>query len=1213
MKIREMFQAKIDREITGVVKVGQHDEKVKAEELREYVITRELTKHFEEFFSNYAKSIKTPTDNMGVWISGFFGSGKSHFLKILSYVLDNDSAEGKSAIDYFTEKDRISSNPMLLANMKLASETPTKAILFNVDSKSEATGKSDSNAIVLVFNRVFNEKLGYIGSNPVLADLERSLDEDGRYDEFKELVKVETGKAWEDERHKFKLRRNQIKNILVKMNYMTEEDATLWINESVKPYAIAIEDFAQKVADYIDRSGERVVFLVDEIGQFIAKESKLMLNLQTMTEELGNRCKGKAWVIVTSQEDIDSMTDNLKSDGSSANDVSKIQGRFATRLSLSSVNADEVIRERILKKNTYGADTLKAIYQEKEMTLRNVLEFETQTYLKKFDNEKEFVEVYPFVPYQFDLLADVLNAIRLNSSTGKHLSEGERSMLGAFQAAAKEVKDREDGVLVPFYRFYDDLVKFLDHTHNIVITRAQDNPNINPEHEKDCFNVNVLKTLFLLKYVKGVPLTVKNLVSLMITDIEEDRQALKNRIQKALDILVDSLLVSEMQGEYEFLTDEEQDINRQIQERNIQMQDVIKAVTNMVFDQIYPNSRYKLNKMNGRYTFAINQMVDTRPRKGNQNGEIGLRFLTPWYSEGGQVADSRNAQIMSYTSSDALFLLPTGTENYLKELREALKIDDYINSVADSQKGRTTIIRQVKIQESARHKAAALDMLKEAIGEAELFISGNAITDIKTKDAQTKISQALEKLVDVRFSKLSYIDKAMEDSDIRELFDGKAQTKMGIEPMKDPNVNAIQEVREYIKLNTAGHMAISLKTIMDQFTKAPYGYIDADVKWLVAKIFKDGVITASVDKEPITLFNRKTEELTSYFTGKKYQEKLLFLPKDEVDPKKLKAAKDVSKELFKFTVTTSDADRLQQDLFECCNRLYSKCDKCLGIANTKPEYPGKEELKTVKDAMNKFTGISQQKEFFDKIYDMQDDLIDMAMDLDPVLTFYENETQRKLFDDYGLRALQHYETSKEHIVNAKLEENIAKIKAIVKNKRPYTQIKDLPKLYEEFMFLYSDVLAEKARPVKQIIEQDKESLLSALEGKPYEEKYKAEIIEKFRDLKDRVEESSDISWMLGFKDKADSLTEQYLNKFDNEETYPTPEGGQETGGSSVADGESGGDVVKPSQKKKINVFAKTLTSDWVIKDQEDLDKYLNQFRKQIEDRMEDDQILKIHF
>lgn len=227
MKIREMFQSKIDREITGVVKVGQHDEKVKKEELKEYVITRELAKHFETFFSNYVKSIDTPTDDMGVWISGFFGSGKSHFLKILSYILDNDTVDGKRAVDYFMDKERIANNPMLLANMKRASDVPTKAILFNVDSKSEATGKSDSNAIVLVFNRVFNEKLGYIGSIPALADLERMLDEEGLYEEFQKTYESETGKAWLTERHKFLVHKNRTKKALVKMGYMTEEDAAL--------------------------------------------------------------------------------------------------------------------------------------------------------------------------------------------------------------------------------------------------------------------------------------------------------------------------------------------------------------------------------------------------------------------------------------------------------------------------------------------------------------------------------------------------------------------------------------------------------------------------------------------------------------------------------------------------------------------------------------------------------------------------------------------------------------------------------------------------------------------------------------------------------------------------------------------------------------------------------------------------------------------------
>ena len=1208
MKVKDMFLRKIDREITGVVKVGQRDDNVKVEELKEYVVTRELARHFDDFFSNYTRSIKAPTDKMGVWISGFFGSGKSHFLKILSYILDNDVAGGKSALEYFNDKERITGNSMLMANMKLASEVPTKAILFNVDSKSEATGKSDSNAIVLVFNRVFNERLGYIGGNPYLADLERDLDEAGRYEEFQSIVKQQTGQPWPEFRTKFKLRRTQIKNILVQMGYMTEEDATLWVNESTKPYNISIEDFAQRVADYIDRSGERVVFLVDEIGQFIAKESKLMLNLQTMTEELGNKCHGKAWVIVTSQEDIDSMAENLKEDGTS-NDFSKIQGRFATRLSLSGVNADEVIRERILKKNETGEATLKAVYQEKAVRLSTVLEFETQKYLKKFNNETEFVEDYPFAPYQFDLIADVLNAIRLNSSTGKHLSEGERSMLGAFQAAAKDVMYQEDGVLVPFYRFYDDLVKFLDHTHNIVIQRAQDNPRINPNKEKDCFNVNVLKTLFLLKYVKGVKLTVNNLVSLMITNIDEDRAALKNNIQEALDILVDNLLVSEMQGEYEFLTDEEQDINRQIQERNIQMPDVIRAATNMVFDQIYPFNRYKLSKFSGRYTFAINQMVDSTPRKGGQNAEIGVRLITPWFSAAGRNADETTALMLSSASSDAVFLLPVTNESYLKELRSALKIDDYISNVADSQKGRSTVIRQVKIQESARHKAAALAMLKDAIGESSVFISGNEITDIKTKDSQTKIGQALEKLVDAKFPLLSYIDKAMEDSDIKALFEGRKAVRLDLEDVKEPNALAVNEVKEYIKNSTLGHMPISIKTIMDQFTKAPYGYIDEDVKWLVAKVFKDGLVAATVDKEPITLYNRKPEELTTYFTGKKFQEKILLLPKEEIDPQHLKAAKDVSKALFKVTVTTSEPDKLQQDLKVQCDRLMNKCDLYLERAADRKDYPGKIELKNAKDKLNVLINISDQKAFFKKLYEMKGELMDLTDDLDPVLTFYGSESQRKIFNDYGLRALRFYDSSKEHIDNKEIESTVDRIRSIIRNPRPYGLIKNLPSLYEEFSLQYLKVLKEKAGPVKKKIEQNKDILIGYIDNNPFAEKYRDEITEKFNEFIDNVESANDISTMLGYKDKADSLMNQYFNKFDNDQTYTPPEGG----GCAGHVGEGDGDKPVAPKKTIVNYNAGMLQTSWRIEDKEQLDTYIESFRDQIKGLIEEDKIIKINF
>ena len=129
MIIKEMFEADIDRDIKGVIKVGQADEENEYQELKEYVVTKELKKHFRDFFNNYQKGINGYTDKMGVWISGFFGSGKSHFLKILSYLLKNDVVEGKKAIDYFIDGKKIN-DPMVLAEMSNASNCSTDVMLL---------------------------------------------------------------------------------------------------------------------------------------------------------------------------------------------------------------------------------------------------------------------------------------------------------------------------------------------------------------------------------------------------------------------------------------------------------------------------------------------------------------------------------------------------------------------------------------------------------------------------------------------------------------------------------------------------------------------------------------------------------------------------------------------------------------------------------------------------------------------------------------------------------------------------------------------------------------------------------------------------------------------------------------------------------------------------------------------------------------------------
>ena len=406
MQIKDMFLKPVDREIQGVIIVGQGEETNVSQELEEYVVTRELQKHFADFFEAYKKGIVGNTNEVGVWISGFFGSGKSHFLKILSYILANKEVNGKRAIDYFVEDNKIT-DAMVLADMKLAAETPTDVVLFNIDSKSDSNSKQNKDAIVNVFLKVFNEMQGFCGSLPHLADLESQLTDAGKYDAFKAAFEDEYGSEWEESRHKFDFIQDDVVEALAKIDFMSEEASRNWCEKATESYRISIEDFAKRVKEYINKKGNNhhVVFMVDEVGQYIGDDSSLMLNLQTVREELSKECKGKAWVIVTSQQDVDSI---MKVKG---NDFSKIQGRFNPRLSLSSANVDEVIKKRILEKNETGAQTLRLLYEQKATIIKNLIVFNDGVEKKLYFDENDFAGVYPFVPYQFNLLASVLTSM----------------------------------------------------------------------------------------------------------------------------------------------------------------------------------------------------------------------------------------------------------------------------------------------------------------------------------------------------------------------------------------------------------------------------------------------------------------------------------------------------------------------------------------------------------------------------------------------------------------------------------------------------------------------------------------------------------------------------------------------------------------------------------------------------------------------------------
>ena len=203
-----------------------------------------------------------------------------------------------------------------------------------------------------MFVKVFDESRGYYGNQGHVARFERDLDKRGQYDAFKEAFERIAGIPWTQGREQTALEGPSIDRAFAEVNGETADGI---IQQYSASYAVSIEDFADEVKALARQAGDpnfRLNFFVDEVGQFIGADTKLMLNLQTIAESLNTKCAGRSWVFVTSQEDMEKVIgDRTRQQG---NDFSKIQARFKTRLKLTSADVEEVIRKRLLEKNDAG-------------------------------------------------------------------------------------------------------------------------------------------------------------------------------------------------------------------------------------------------------------------------------------------------------------------------------------------------------------------------------------------------------------------------------------------------------------------------------------------------------------------------------------------------------------------------------------------------------------------------------------------------------------------------------------------------------------------------------------------------------------------------------------------------------------------------------------------------------------------------------------------
>ena len=1175
-KLNEIYEKDIAREIQGVIKVD--DENYIKQELEEYVVTDELLKHFNSFFESYNAGINGNTEKMGVWISGFFGSGKSHFLKIVSYLLENKIVDGKAAVDYFDGKIQ---DAKLLADIKRAGNISTDVILFNIDSKASLDSVDGKDKILAVFEKVFNEKMG-LSTIPHVAELERFLIREGKYEEFKNYFQEECGDNWVDARNDFYFRRDEIVNSYSKALNKSKEEAENWFDKAEERYDLSIEKFAERVRDYIKSKGDNhhVVFLVDEIGQYIGEDGSLMLNLQTIVEDLGIECGGKAWVIVTSQEAID---DVIKVIG---NNFSKIQGRFDTKLSLSSSDIDEVIKKRILAKKEEYTESLELIYDKDESIIKNLLSFKNAASQKLYMDRIDFAETYPFIPYQFRLLQNVFTNIRKSGFAGKHLSSGERSLIGAFQGTAKRYSNGEIGTLIPFYAFYDTIEEFLEHQVKNVIATAEDAVKANELQEID---VKVLKMLFMLKNIKEIPANVENLSSLYVSNINDDKISIKKEITDSLRRLENQTLIQRNNDEYKFLTDEEQEINREIKQIVIDQNRITDYLNKIIYGYIYTDNKFTYKNK----PFPLTKYVDNA--KCSQEYEIGIKVVTTSVGQ-----DDTNIKIQSGMENKFVYVkleLPTLTNS---EIENCLQVADYRRAKSTSlQTSQVESILRAKQAEVEAAEVRIRENIKEQLNEAEIIIAGDR-QNITTKDAKARINEALEILINNIYTKFAYIKKNYTTQDIRELWNGNKQMTLSKE-VEFLNQKAYEAMQDYIEEKNAFSQNITIRTLLQDFTIAPYGFLDDDILYLLARLLKNEVVALYYSGE---IQNITSDETLNKILKRDYYDRTLIKMRKKIDVKYINDLKSVARNSFNEISLSDDEDGMIRDFKErCIGHTIDKLRDILGNYNNIKayQYPGKQVIEDALMLFNSISNIRDTSEVFEEVSSKKDEIAEITPKIDTISEFFKG-SQKEQFDKVRDTIIT-YENNKDYVDNTQeLKDVVGKILDILKAEEPYSSIHELPTLRSDLISILVDMYEKKSAPIIEMANKTIEYIENELNNAGINpDDFGKGYIDNCKRIIDSLQHSNELKDIYAQETRLGQMKDSFIIALDKKK-YEM---------SKPKDDNTKSDEPVIIKTRKIVRTDMLMNRSYEINSKEDIDKYIEELRNKLMKELEENNNLTI--
>ena len=971
MALSTVFKKPIDRPIEGVIKAD--DDAHLRQEVEEYVLTNEVAKRLDAFLAAY----NDYQNANGVWISGFFGSGKSHLLKMLALLFDNREVEGAPVLDLFLPK--LADNTFLRADLERAVAVPSKSILFNIDQKADVISKTEMDALLAVFMKVFDEMCGYYGKQGYIAQFERDLDSRDQYDDFQRVFQEVSGLTWEMGREQALLEAHHIAAAYTQVTGTPAEsgqgNAPSILDKYRADYRVSIEDFAEKVHAYIERQEPdfHLIFFVDEVGQYIADNIKLMTNLQTVAESLATKSRGQAWVVVTSQEDMDTV---LGDEGmQQTDDFSRIQARFKTHMKLTSADVEEVIRKRLLDKNARGRRLLATIYDEERNNFKTLFDFAdgSQTY-RSFRDREHFIQSYPFISYQFPLFQSAIQSLSMhNAFEGKHSSVGERSMLGVFQQVAVHIADHEMGQLATFDLMFEGIRTALK-------TQIQRSVLTAERHLHDPFAVKVLKALFLVKYVKEFKATPRNMTVLMLNRFDADLPALRQQVGEALSLLEQQTYIQRTGEEYEYLTDEEKDIEQEIKNTDVETSAVADELGKLVFDHVIKDRKIRYDENDQDYPFT--RKLDDR-RLGREY-ELTIHIISPFHEHAGQDT-ILGSQAMG---RDELLVLMPPSDRLVRDLLMYKRTDKYVrqNMTTAQQEATRRILTGKQLQNSRRYDAIRT-LVEDLLSKATLVLDGRDL-DVNGSDPKTRIIKGFHALLVRAYPNLRMLRGInYTQSDVAQ-FLRPEMTMLGDQPATFSE--AEQEMLALVQTNNRQGLRTTMQSLLNHFERKPYGWYLAAIQGTVAKLLARGKLELRRDAAILEGHDLERALLNTHAYAN-----LVLDPQIEFTAAQVRGLRDFYADFFDQPTATNEAKALGQETAEAFQTLE---EDLITLEHWTAQYPFLAALREPIKRLKELTGkrytfyLTDLRRHGDELFDLKEQV------LDPVRRFMSGP-QREIYDN----------------------------------------------------------------------------------------------------------------------------------------------------------------------------------------------------------------------